>query len=152
MKPIFIAIALATSAAAAPAFATDVGVSISFGQPGFYGQIDLGNMGRPPVIYGRPVMIERARNGYSPEPVYLRVPPGQARNWRRHCGTYNACGRPVYFVNDDWYNKVYSPRYRSEHGGDHHDDRNERRDDEHYDKEHHDKEHHDNGNDGHRGN
>ena len=29
---------------------------------------------------------------------------------------YNACGRPVYFVDDGWYNTVYVPRYRKQHG------------------------------------
>ena len=35
---------------AAPAFAGDVGVSISVGQPGFYGQINIGNVAPPPVV------------------------------------------------------------------------------------------------------
>jgi hypothetical protein len=34
--------------------------------------------------------------------VYLRVPPGHRRNWSRFCGRYDACGRPVLFVRDDW--------------------------------------------------
>jgi hypothetical protein len=25
---------------------------------------------------------------------------------------YNACGRPVYFVRDDWYQREYVPRYQ----------------------------------------
>jgi hypothetical protein len=145
MKRLVTALALAaTTTLAIPALAADVGVSISIGQPGFYGQIDLGNMSRPPVLYGRPIMIERQRRGYSPEPLYLRVPPGHARNWRRYCGNYNACGRPVYFVKDNWYNDVYAPRYRAEHREDR---RDERREDRH-DRRDND----DNGNNGHRGN
>jgi hypothetical protein len=99
----------------APAMAADVGVSISIGQPGFYGQIDMGNYSRPPVLYARPVVIQRIPRGEIREPLYLRVPNGHARNWRRYCSRYDACGRPVYFVRDDWYNNVYAPRYRDEH-------------------------------------
>jgi len=64
-------------------------------------------------------------------PIYLHVPPGHARHWARHCAQYNACGRPVYFVQDRWYNQVYVPHYRSEHGernarGDRNGDRGDR--------------------------
>jgi len=45
----------------------------------------------------------------------LRVPPGHQKNWKRYCGRYEACGRPVYFVRDDWYNNVYAPQYRERH-------------------------------------
>ena len=38
-------------ACAAPAFAADVGVSISIGQPGLCGQIDIGNVPQPRLIY-----------------------------------------------------------------------------------------------------
>lgn len=94
------------------ATAADVGVSISIGQPGFYGQLDIGDFPRPALLYPRPVIIEHVRPGYVAEPIYLRVPPGYARNWSRYCGRYSACGRPVYFVQDSWYNNVYAPRYR----------------------------------------
>jgi hypothetical protein len=46
----------------------------------------------------------------------MRVPPGHARNWKKHCGAYSACGQPVYFVHNDWYNDVYAPHYREQHG------------------------------------
>ena len=42
VKRLFIAAAL-TIAAASPALAADVGVSISIGNPGFYGRIDIGD-------------------------------------------------------------------------------------------------------------
>lgn len=96
---------------AMPAKSADVGVSISIGQPGFYGQIDVGHVA-PRVIYTRPMVIER-RRGVVYDPVYLRVPPGHYKNWRAYCGRYAACGRPVYFVRDDWYNSVYVPYYRN---------------------------------------
>ncbi len=111
MKRLFCA-ALVT-AVVFPAIAADVGVSISVGQPGFYGRIDLGNVVQPPqVIYPQPVLIQRVPVGVAPPPLYLRVPPGHEKHWRRHCQKYNACDRPVYFVQEQWYSNVYVPHYR----------------------------------------
>ena len=100
------------AAAVAPAMAADVGVSVSVSQPGFFGEIHIGDLPQPPVIYTRPVIIRREAR-YVPAPaVYLHVPPGHAKNWSKHCARYDACGRPVYFVRDDWYEKVYVPHVR----------------------------------------
>ena len=95
------------------ALASDVGVSISIGQPGFYGRIDIGNAPQPVLIYPQPVWINRV--AVAPAPIYLRVPPGHEKNWGKHCKKYGACGRPVYFVGDEWYRDVYAPYY-IEHG------------------------------------
>ncbi|MGW8391943.1 hypothetical protein [Pseudoduganella sp. HUAS MS19] len=109
-------LAAAMLALSTSAFATDVGVSVTIGQPGFYGRIDLGNMAPPPVLYPQPVIIQRPARIIA-EPLYLRVPPGHAKNWGKHCGKYNACGRNVYFVRDEWYTNEYAPRYRDSHRG-----------------------------------
>lgn len=111
MKRFLLAAAMAFSTV--PVFAADVGVSVSVGEPGFYGRIDIGDFPRPELIYAQPVIIQRSGMGYAP--IYLRVPPGYERHWGRHCRQYNACGRPVYFVRDKWYRDVYSPRYRERH-------------------------------------
>jgi len=113
IKKMLLCSALVTAALAPMASrAADVGVSVSIGEPGFYGQIDIGNV-RPQVVYERPVLVERVP---APMPaVYLRVPPGHEKNWAKHCARYNACGRPVYFVRDGWYRDVYAPQYRREH-------------------------------------
>ncbi|WP_341675712.1 hypothetical protein [Niveibacterium sp. SC-1] len=113
--------AAALALAASSASATDVGVSVSVGQPGFYGHIDIGNMPRPVVVYPEPVVIQPVPVGVVRQPVYLRVPPGHAKNWSKHCAHYNACGRPVYFVDDRWYQEQYVPRYQEQHGHGHHD-------------------------------
>lgn len=102
-----------------PARAQDVGVSISIGQPGFYGRIDIGDYPRPRIIYRDPVIIDR--RVFIDEPYYVRVPPGHRKNWKRYCGRYDACGRPVYFVDNAWYQNVYVPQYRQRQG--HRDDR-----------------------------
>jgi hypothetical protein len=123
MKRLLFAAAL--SVATVPALAADVGVSISIGQPGFYGQIDIGGYPRPPVIYRQPrVMYQAAMNR---PPIYLHVPPGHARNWRKHCRQYNACGERVYFVQNDWYSREYVPRYQEQHRGRRDEPRDDRR-------------------------
>lgn len=90
-------------------------VSIDIGQPGFYGRIELGDFGRPPLVYTQPVIVERYVRA-APEPLYLRVPPGHMKHWSKHCGRYDACARQVYFVRDDWYTNTYAPRYRELRG------------------------------------
>lgn len=127
MKRILLTLSIVAAALSAPAQATDIGVSINIGQPGFYGQLDIGGFPRPALLYPQPVMIERVPVGRPP--LYLRVPPGHARHWRQHCHEYRACGERVYFVRDDWYNREYVPRYQERHGdrGDYY--RQERRED-----------------------
>lgn len=98
--------------------AADVGVSISISQPGVYGRIDIGRFPQPELVVAQPVIIHRPR--VVPQPVYLWVPPGHQKNWGKHCGRYNACGVPVYFVKDEWYHRHVDRR-----DGDH-DDRGER--------------------------
>jgi hypothetical protein len=98
---------------AVSAHAADVRVSVSVGQPGFYGRIDIGNFPQPEVIYARPVVIQPAPAGVVYQPIYVHVPPGHEKHWSKHCAKYNACGRPVYFVRDKWYNKTYVPHYQA---------------------------------------
>ncbi len=109
-------LAAALLISAGTTFAADVGVSVNIGQPGFYGQIDIGNQyPRPSLIYSQPVIIQQVQTVR--QPLYLHVPPGHARNWRKHCAHYGACGTPVYFVQDNWYNTVYAPEYRRNRDG-----------------------------------
>jgi hypothetical protein len=126
------ALALAT----VPALAADVGVSVTIGQPGFYGHIDIGGYPQPRVIYRQPARVVPGR---ALAPVYMHVPPGHAKNWRRYCGRYEACGRPVYFVQDSWYNSVYVPRYqqRTHYREERHDHRHEHRDNRRADRKDH---------------
>lgn len=120
MKRLLLAAALA--AATVPVVAADVGVSLSIGQPGFYGRLDIGDYPRPQLIYRQPLVIERVSDDRPP--IYLHVPPGHAKNWRKHCRKYNACGERVFFVQDNWYNREYVPRYQAQHR----DRRDDRRD------------------------
>jgi hypothetical protein len=129
--------------------AGDLGINIILsGQvaPGVYGQVQLGNASPPPVVYAQPMLIEQQS---SPRPpVYLHVPPGHARNWRKYCRQYNACNRPVYFVRSAEYEPDYEARKhdrQDDHGRGHD---HERDDDhghghDHDNHDNHDHEHHD---------
>ncbi len=97
---------------AAPASAANVAVSISAGEPGFYGQINIGDYPKPNLIYAQPVIVEQVASPVPIEPIYLHVPPGYEKHWKRHCHKYHACGRPVFFVQDRWYNDVYVVHHR----------------------------------------
>ncbi|HCZ16663.1 MAG TPA: hypothetical protein DHV85_19180 [Candidatus Accumulibacter sp.] len=111
MKRLLFAAVLA--AATVPVLAADVAVSVSIGQPGFYGRLDIGGYPQPQVIYPQPIIIERV--SVHRQPIYLKVPPGHAKNWRKHCGAYNACGERVYFVQNSWYQRDYVPQYQERH-------------------------------------
>ena len=80
--------------------------------PGVYGRIDIGNSPAPVVIYPQPLIITAPTIGIQQQPIYLHVPPGHAKNWDKHCRRYNACGQPVYFVQDNWYNQQYVPQFQ----------------------------------------
>lgn len=106
------------------ALAADVGVSVTIGQPGFYGTIDIGGAPPPQLIFVEPVVVQPYPVTVVRRPMYMRVPPGHEKNWSKHCHKYGACGYPVYFVRDSWYNEVYVPHYRKVggHGHGHGDD------------------------------
>jgi hypothetical protein len=114
-----------------------VGVSVNIGEPGFFGQINLGNAAPPPVVYAQPVIIQAPPPGPPMAPLYLRVPPEHHKNWGRYCAQYNACGRKVFFVSDDWYRNTYAPQYKREHGHEEHHDDHEHHEDHHDDRDHH---------------
>jgi hypothetical protein len=94
--------------------AADIGVSVNISQPGFYGRIDVGSVPQPVVIYPQPVIIQQHPNNLVRQPIYLRVRPGHEKHWDKHCARYNACGQPVYFVQDRWYQQEYAPRHMQE--------------------------------------
>lgn len=93
-----------------PAAAADVGVSVQISQPGVYGRIDIGRFPQPQVIVAQPVIVTRPVAVAPPQPVYMWVPPGHRKNWKKHCRDYGACGVPVYFVRHDWYDQQVHPR------------------------------------------
>jgi len=101
--------------ASTPGLAADVGLSIQIGQPGFYGEIHLGDTYPiPELVYPNPTIIYTPPNVVH-QPIYLHAPHKHIKNWRRYCSQYRACDRPVYFVGEQWYNDVYVPHYH-QHG------------------------------------
>ena len=108
-----LALLLAVTAFTSAHAETSVGVSIGINQPGVYGRINIGDVPRPGLVYAQPVIIAPPPVAYERRPIYLYVPPVHQQNWRRYCGRYNACGQPVYFVQDRWVRE----RYQQEHPG-----------------------------------
>jgi hypothetical protein len=118
MKRFLIAVAIAAVTVTTfntTVLAADVGVSINMGQPSFYGRLDPNGYPQPQLIYRQPKAIGRVPMNQAP--VYMRVPPNHAKNWHKHCNKYNACDERVLFVQDNWYNRQYAPRYQEQHGG-----------------------------------
>jgi hypothetical protein len=100
--------ALALVVCASSWSAVDVGVGVTIHQPGVYGRIEIGNNAPPPpVIYRQPVVIAHPPVVVAEPPMYLYVPPGHAKKWRKHCHKYDACGRRVYFVREEWVQARY---------------------------------------------
>ena len=126
--PVLLAV-LAVSSISAPSLAADVGVSVTIGEPGFYGRIEIGDFPKPLVVYREPKIVQKVT--VVKEPVYLRVPPGHAKHWSKHCARYNACGERVYFVKDEWYEREYVPRYKERHGGHQDNDKHDKHDKDH---------------------
>jgi hypothetical protein len=124
IESILIASALAAAATCAEAQNVSVNAVIT-GEvvPGVYGQVVLGNGPPPPVVYQQPMIVQPAPVvvGAPPvEPIYLHVPPGHARNWRKHCHEYHACNRPVYFVRSAEYEPGFDrERWEREHDHEH---------------------------------
>lgn len=115
MKLALAALAAAVSIAPLAANAADVGISLQFSQPGMYGRIDLGQFPQPQVVMTQPVLVAPPPPAMPPpEPVYLWVPPGHRKHWEKHCGEYHACGHPVYFVDDAWYQQHVMVQGRSD--------------------------------------
>ncbi len=140
--PRFIAAVAVSAACSAPALA-QVGVSVNVGEPGFFGSLDIGGYPPPQTINAQPIIVDRGPD-YGAAPLYLHVPVGYEADWRHHCREYNACGRRVFFVRDDWYRNVYAPHYYRTHGregyrddprarDERHDDRRDERRDERHD-------------------
>lgn len=114
MKKLAAMVLIVCAAAASSGLAqTSVGVSIGIQQPGVYGRIHIGNYPQPVLVSPQPVIIVPAPVAVQRQPIYLYVPLGHQRNWGKHCARYNACGQPVYFVQEQWVRE----RYQHEHPG-----------------------------------
>lgn len=119
MQKMLIGLTLSMSVFAVQA-ETNVGVSISLGQPGFYGTLDLNNYPQPQLIAVNPSVIYAVPAGA--QPLYLKVPRNHRLHWKNYCSRYNACNRQVYFVSHTWYNNVYVPQYQTRHPQEYRDD------------------------------
>ena len=107
---------LIAALAAGAGYAADTNVRVLISSevaPGVYGRVDFGSAPPPPVVYEKPIIITRVER--APQPVYLHVPPGHAKNWKKHCKHYHACDRPVYFVMSDEYKPKKGKKEKKQH-------------------------------------
>ena len=56
------------------------------------------------VIVPSPIAMHR-------QPIYLYVAPGHQRQWAKYCVRYQACGQPVYFVQEEWVRERAAPQW-----------------------------------------
>jgi hypothetical protein len=103
MKHYLLALTLISGLLSSTTFANNAGLSVSIGEPGFYGRININDYPylQPLLINKQPRVIER--RFIQNEQIYLRVLPSHAKNWGKRCHQYNACNARVYFVQDSWY-------------------------------------------------
>lgn len=94
-----------------PALAVEARGSATIDLGGFFGRIDIGGLPPPVLVAPTPVIIAPQPHAVVRQPVYLRVPPGHAKHWAKHCHRYSACGQPVYFVQEGWYQSTYLPAH-----------------------------------------
>lgn len=86
-------------------------------QPGVYGRVEVGSPTAPPPLWHAvPVIIAPQPRGVELVPVYLHVPPGHAKDWRRHCHRYDACSRQVFFIRSAEYEPGYRKKHKHGHG------------------------------------
>ena len=97
---------LHASANAAPNANVNVSIDTQVA-PGVYGRIQIGSGPVPVVVYPQPTVIYQPVRPVQASPIYLSVPPGHAKNWRKHCRRYNACAQQVYFVRTAEYEPAY---------------------------------------------
>src|SRR2546430_6197918 len=50
--------AIAALTISAPTLASEAGVSVSVGQPGFYGRVEIGSLPPPQLVYAQPIRSE----------------------------------------------------------------------------------------------
>jgi hypothetical protein len=101
-----LALALSACACGSALAQASVNLSVGINEPGVYGQINIGTP-PPPVALVAPQPVVVAPAAVAVAPAYLYVPLLEQRNWRRYCAKYAACGRPVYFVREDWVRERY---------------------------------------------
>ena len=97
-----VALGAALAAGAARAQASSEYLNLTAGaplRPGVYGRIAVPGAAAPPaLIFAQPVIANRVLVPADVHPVYLYVPPGQVRQWKRSCAQWRACNEPVLFV------------------------------------------------------
>ena len=111
-----LALLILAAAALPTSAATNIGVSIGINAPGQYGRIDINNYPQPVLVLPQPIVYAPAPQAAHQRAIYLYVPPAHRANWGRYCGSYSACGQPVYFVQERWVHDEYRREHDNRNG------------------------------------
>jgi hypothetical protein len=74
-----------------------------------HGTVDVRNFSRPDLVSPHPVIIRFMSAQMLARALYLHVPQAHRTEWAGYCHFYQACGHPVYFVTEKWFDRVYRP-------------------------------------------
>jgi hypothetical protein len=90
-----------------------VNFNFSIGDPNYNGQIFIDNGQQPDVLNETPITGYPGPYNPSIQPIYLNVPLYVYEDWSQYCRYYGPrmCYKPVYFVDNDWYQNFYIPWY-----------------------------------------
>lgn len=118
---------------------TNIGVTIGINAPGQYGRINIDNYPQPRLLMSQPLIYAPSPVATYQRPIYLYVPQAHHANWGRYCGSYRACGQPVYFVQETWVREEYRREHDKRDKRDDRDDRKASKRGDRYDHDKHDK-------------
>ncbi|MBQ8828863.1 MAG: hypothetical protein IJ022_02025 [Burkholderiaceae bacterium] len=93
---------------------THVNVNVNLGDPGYFGAVPP-MPGYTPRVWNTNPVVAIGATIAGVTALYLNVPNTHRKNWSRYCGRYDACDKPVHFLQGNWYRKVYAPQYRKQH-------------------------------------
>lgn len=95
-----------------------VNININIGDSGYWGAVPQITGLSPRIWYDNPVVaVGAVLTGVAP--IYLNVPNDHRLNWKTYCNRYDACNRPVYFLQGNWYRQVYAPQYKQQYARGH---------------------------------
>ncbi|MDF3030144.1 MAG: hypothetical protein K0R03_702 [Moraxellaceae bacterium] len=74
-----------------------------------HGAVDVRNFSRPELVSPHPIIVRFLSAQMLARALYLHVPQSHRTKWEGWCHHYQACGHPVYFVTEQWFERVYRP-------------------------------------------
>jgi hypothetical protein len=79
-----------------------------------HGTVDVRRFPRLDLVSPHPVIVRFMSAQMLARALYLHVPQAHRAEWAGYCHFYQACGHPVYFVTEQWFEHVYRPMMEEE--------------------------------------